>query len=87
MDKFLRRLVMAWIALTLLVAFAEAKRMPPKPVVPVVAGGIRYSAVADGRNGYLVAADDATGKVMWKVKVFHNPIKFWVEGQYDFHSR
>ncbi len=79
MDKLCRRSLITWVVLTLVVACAVAKRMPPKPVAPVVANGVRYSAEGDGRNGYVVAADAASGDVLCKVKVFHNPIKLRVE--------
>ena len=79
MYKLCQRSLIIWIVLALVVACAVAKRMPPKPVAPVVANGVRYSAEGDGRNGYVVAADAASGNILWKVKVFHNPIKFWVE--------
>jgi hypothetical protein len=32
-----------------------------------------------GRDQYVVAADASSGKVLWRVKVFHTHIKFWVE--------
>lgn len=53
--------------------------MAPKPVSPVVADGVQYSAEGDGRDQYVVAEDAASGKVLWKVKVFHNHIKPWLE--------
>lgn len=53
--------------------------MPPRPVAPVVANGVEYSADGDGRNGYVVATDIASGRELWKVKIFHTRIKFWVE--------
>jgi outer membrane protein assembly factor BamB len=53
--------------------------MPAKPVAPVVANGVRYSAEGDGREQYVAAFDASTGKELWKVKVFHTRIKFWVE--------
>jgi hypothetical protein len=58
-------------------ACAMAKRMAPKPVPPINADGIRYSAEGDGKDSYVVATDEATGKTLWKVKVFHTRIKFW----------
>jgi len=58
---------------------AVAKRVPPKPVVPVVADGVRYSAEGDGREQYVVATDTSTGRQLWKAEVFHTHIKFWVE--------
>jgi hypothetical protein len=53
--------------------------MPPKPVAPVISAGVRYFAQGDGRNQYVVATDASSGIELWKVKVFHNDIKFWVE--------
>jgi PQQ-like domain len=75
-----RQLRFSIICLTLaLVTPAVAKRMNPKPVAPVVSHGIRYSADRDGRDQYVVATDASTGKQLWRVKVFHTHIKFWVE--------
>jgi len=56
-----------------------AKRVPPKEVSPIVADGIRYSADGDGTDSYVVASDEASGKTLWSVKVFHTRIKFWRE--------
>lgn len=58
---------------------AVAKRIPPKPVSPVVSNGIKYTAEGDARDQYVVAADASSGKVLWRVKVFHNHIKFWMD--------
>lgn len=57
----------------------QAKRIPPKPVAPITASGVQYDAAGDGRNQYVVATDLSTGKQLWKVKVFHTRIKFWIE--------
>jgi outer membrane protein assembly factor BamB len=57
--------------------FAVAKRVAPKDVPPIISDGMRYSATGDGRNSFVVATDAATGKALWKVKVFHTQIKFW----------
>jgi hypothetical protein len=65
--------------LFLLVPEVQAKRIPPKPVVPITANGVQYDAAGDGRNQYVVATDLSTGKQLWKVKVFHTRIKFWIE--------
>jgi hypothetical protein len=65
--------------LFLLAPEVQAKRIPPKPVVPITANGVQYDAAGDGRNQYVVATDLSTGKQLWKVKVFHTRIKFWVE--------
>lgn len=56
-----------------------AKRVPPKPVSPVVHAGVTYSAAGDWRGGYVVATESLTGKELWKVKVFTVHIKFWME--------
>jgi hypothetical protein len=57
----------------------EAKRKPPKPVSPIVASAIRYSAAGDGRNQYVVAEDAADGKELWRVKIFENRINSSME--------
>jgi hypothetical protein len=79
MGAFLRKLLIVWVALAFLAASAPGKRVPPKPVSPVISNGIRYSAEGDGRDQYVVAADASSGHVLWRVKVFHNHIKFWIE--------
>ena len=56
---------------------AMAKRIAPSDVPPVVANGIRYSATGDGRDSFVAATDEATGKKLWRVKVFHTRIEFW----------
>ena len=65
--------------LAFLAVSALAKRLSPKPVTPVISGGIRYSAEGHGRDQYVVAADASTGNVLWRVKVFHTYIKPWWE--------
>jgi hypothetical protein len=79
MNGFWRRFLTASLYLTLFAVCAVAKRVPPKPVAPVVSDGIEYWADCDGRDAYVVATDIGSGKVLWKVKVFHNRIKFWIE--------
>jgi hypothetical protein len=71
--------VVVWAAVVLVTTTAVAKRIPPEPVAPVVANGIRYSAEGDGRDQYVVATDATTGKELWRGKVFHTRIHFWVE--------
>jgi hypothetical protein len=75
MDVLHRKLLITCAGYALLAAPALAKRAATKPVSPVTSGGIRYSADGDGRNEYLVAANAADGKELWKVKVFHNYIE------------
>jgi hypothetical protein len=61
---------------------ATAKRVPPKQVAPIAADGIRYSAHGDGKDSYVVATDEASGRTLWKVKVFHTRINF-LRGEED----
>ena len=56
---------------------ATAKRVPPKLVAPIVVDGIGYSADGDGKDSYVVASDEASGRTLWRVKVFHTRTKFW----------
>lgn len=56
-----------------------AKIAPLKPVPPVESKGVRYSADRNGRDQYVVAADTSTGKLLWRVRVFHTHIKPWIE--------
>ncbi len=79
MNTFCRKFVIACVGLVVVTGSAVAKRVPPKPVSPVISGGIRYSAEGNGRDQYVVAADVSSGKVLWKVKVFHNNINFELE--------
>lgn len=73
------RLLFICTAIYLLAVPAVAKRIPPKPVSPVIAGGIKYEASGDGQDQYVIASDAANGKELWKVKVFRSHIKFWEE--------
>lgn len=58
----------------------SAKRVARPVVNPVVRGGVEYSAQGDGRTGYVVATETATRKELWRAKIFHIHVKFWVEG-------
>jgi hypothetical protein len=55
------------------------KRLPPKPVPPVVSNGVKYETAGNGRDEYVVASDANNGQEMWRVQVFHNRIKPWLE--------
>jgi hypothetical protein len=53
------------------------KRAAPEPVDPVVIGGLRFEAPADGKakglgqnGGIVVAHDAASGAELWTVKVY-----------------
>lgn len=76
--------VIACVFLALVALSAQAKRIPPKPVTPVTNGGIVYSASGDGVDQYVLAEDASSGKELWKVKVFHNHIRFWLEPDVQF---
>lgn len=56
---------------------APAKRIAPKDVPPLVGNGVQYSAHGDGRDSYVVAKEEASGKILWRVKVFHTRVEFW----------
>lgn len=78
-----RMSVIACVFLALVALSAQAKRIPPKPVTPVT-NGIVYSASGDGVDQYVLAEDASSGKELWKVKVFHNHIRFWLEPDVQF---
>jgi hypothetical protein len=77
--KVSRKFSWACAVLFLLAANARAKRIPPKPVPPVLSGTTQYAADGDGRDEYVVATEASSGNVLWKVKVFHNHFKIWIE--------
>jgi hypothetical protein len=77
--KTKRVVLNSFVTVVLLVAPGLAKRMPPRSVAPVVANGIEYSADGNGRDGYVIASDARNNRELWRVKVFHNRIKFWIE--------
>jgi len=70
-------IVLATLLLAPVVVYG--KRVPPKPVKPVVANGVTYSADGDGRAGYIIATENATGKELWRTRVYSVHIKFWME--------
>jgi outer membrane protein assembly factor BamB len=79
MKKPQFRLAFVCALVALAMCTAAAKIAPLKPVTPVDSNGVRYSADRDGKDQYVVATDMATGKQLWRVRVFHTYIKFWVE--------
>src|SRR5579863_850507 len=79
MATFHRNTAIASVAFALLAIATFAKRVPPKPVAPVISDGIRYAAEGDGRDQYVVATDVSTDKVLWKIRVFHTRIKPFLE--------
>jgi hypothetical protein len=78
-DPLRWKSVIGSLAISLLATPSLAKRVPPKPVTPVVSGGIKYSVAGDGRDQYVVAEGVSDGKELWKIRIFHNQIKFWIE--------
>ena len=74
--KFRFRNVLLSVSISFAIA-AVAKIPPQKPVPPVESNGVRYSA-EDAE--YVTATDIATGKQLWRVRVFHTHIKPWLEG-------
>jgi hypothetical protein len=77
MHKVLAALIV--VAVFSIPSGLSAKRLEPKPVKPVVSANIEYSADGDGRTGYVVATQVATGKELWRVKIFHIHVKPWLE--------
>lgn len=47
-----------------------AKRVAPKPVVPLVMNGVRYEAPFTGQAGIIEAYDVTTGKLLWTLPVY-----------------
>jgi hypothetical protein len=59
----------------------HADRLPPPDVAPVVRDGVRYSQATDGRelglsqvSGVLVATQVDSGKRLWTLAVYSNPV-------------
>lgn len=69
-----KHLMAACIGVCLLAWPLLAKRIAPKPVPPILSGGVRYSVVGDGSDQYVTAVVEKSGVALWKVKVFHNSI-------------
>jgi len=67
------------VTVVLITVSAQAKRLPAKPVPPVISGGVRYSVENDGADQYVVASNVTDGAELWKVKIFHTHVKFWIE--------
>ena len=49
---------------------AHAKRLPPKPVPPVVAEGVEYTVPHDVLMGLVVAKDIKTRTVLWQRQIY-----------------
>jgi outer membrane protein assembly factor BamB len=69
MKRFSMVLCLALVAVV--ASEAWAKRVPPKPVTPLVHQGVKYVVPLDnGREGKVVALDEKTGKNLWEVVVY-----------------
>lgn len=69
------RLTLLVCIMMFLPCLADAKRIPPASVAPVVYQGIRYVAPNDdGRRAYIEAWDVRTNKKLWDLTVFRNRI-------------
>ena len=82
MSRQTRYAISVLIAVTLAVISPNlcAKRLPHQPVSPITSAKVIYSADGDGRTGYVVANEVATGKELWRVRIFHIHVKPWIEG-------
>lgn len=65
----------------------SGSRIPAPQVAPITLGGIRYEQVKNGllagfdqMGGFLVAKDDASGELLWTLKVYENPRQAGKEG-------
>ena len=59
----------------------KPSRLPPPKVAPVVVDGVQYTQVTNPERvglapggGWLAASDAKTGKVLWTLRVYGNPI-------------
>lgn len=59
----------------------DQSRPPPPRVAPVSHAGVRYEQVKNARSlgfeqvtGYLAAIEESSGKRLWALKVYDNPI-------------
>ena len=63
----------------------SARRASPPPVFPVFIAGVRYAQApgdieTDGQVGGVLAAYDASGHEVWRLKVYENPRRAELEG-------
>ena len=75
-------LVVAVLVLSILPLELFGKRVPPKPVTPVIYNRIEYAARGDGKIGWIAATEIASGKQLWTVRVFRIHTHFW-KGEED----
>jgi hypothetical protein len=72
---------LVFVAISFATVTAIAKIPPQKPVPPVESNGVRYAA-EDAE--YVSATEIATGKQLWRVRVFHTHIHPWLEPDVQF---
>ena len=82
----LPRLISCLLSLLLFAMPSWAKRATPKEVPPIENNGIRYSAVVWGSDigekqngGFVEAHEIASGKLLWRVKVYSTAYKSGLE--------
>jgi len=85
-EKVVRMKVKIWtlIASTMLLSAvcstAEAKRLPPPQVPPVVIGGVRYSAPNDdGLRGYIQVSSVETGRKIRTITLYRVKLRPMLE--------
>lgn len=71
-TRFFRALAVL-VPLFLAATPAMAKRSAPKPVVPVVANAVEYSA-PHAQMGFVVATDTTSKKELWRERIYTVPV-------------
>lgn len=69
MKRFITFLFLALAAVFLATTPASAKRAAPKPVPPLVANSVEYSAPHD-QMGFVVATDAKSRKELWRERIY-----------------
>ncbi|MFA5794784.1 MAG: WG repeat-containing protein [Candidatus Brocadiia bacterium] len=71
--------IMVALFLTLIfIGLAQAKRVGPKDVAPIIHNGVKYTA-PHGKMGYVEAWDVSSGKKLWETKVYDVEMKPMLE--------
>lgn len=69
MKRIITLLFVTLAAFVLAPTPASAKRAAPKPVPPVVANSVEYSAPHE-QMGFVVATDTISRKELWRVRIY-----------------
>ncbi len=69
MKRILPFLIFALTAFVLVLTPVVAKRAAPKPVAPVVANAVEYSAPHE-QMGFVVATDTTKRKELWREQIY-----------------